>query len=112
MIYLRVFELEGVVVISLSGNLDIETSGKFKDLSSKWCEKSQRGIVIDLREVDYVDSIGLGSIISVFNRCVSSRKKTAIVAEEGEVMRSIRMAKLDKLLDLYESISSALESFN
>ncbi len=112
MINLRVIELEGATIISLSGNLDIETSGKFKELALKWCKKSQKGIVLDLREVDYIDSIGLGSIISVFNRCVSHKKKMAIVVGEDEVKRSIHMAKLDKLIDLYESVSNALEFFD
>ena len=109
---MRVLELEGTAIMSPSGNLDIETSKEFKELALKWCEKSQKGVILNLREVDYVDSIGLGSIVSVFNKCVSLRKKMAIIVEEGDVKRSIYIAKLNKLIDLYESVSSALESFS
>lgn len=110
MISLRVLEVEGVYVITPSGNLDMESSKEFKEFSSEWCEKSKIGLVIDLREVDYIDSIGVGSIVSVFSRCVSSGKKMALVLSEGSVKKIITMVKLDKLMDIYDEVSKAVNS--
>ncbi len=109
---MKIFDLEGATIISPSGNLDIETSKKFKEIAFKWCEKSQRGMILDLREVDHIDSIGLGSVVSIFNKCVNLRKKMVVVLVDGEVKNSILMAKLDKLMDIYENISNALGSFD
>ncbi len=109
---MKIFELEGVTIVSPSGNLDIETSKKFKEVAFRWCEESQRGMILDLREVDYIDSIGLGSVVSIFNRCVNLKKKMVVVLEDGEVKNSFHMAKLDKLMDIYENISNALGSFD
>ena len=110
MILLRVLEIEGIYVITPSGNLDMEVAGKFKEFASEWCMKSKVGVVIDLREVDYMDSIGVGSIVSVFSRCVSSGKRMALVLSEGNVKKLITMTKLDRLMDIYDEISRAVNS--
>ena len=88
----------------------MEVAGKFKEFASEWCEKSKVGVVIDLREVDYIDSIGVGSIVSVFSRCVSSGKRMALVLSEGNVKKLITMTKLDRLMDIYDEISRAVNS--
>jgi anti-anti-sigma factor len=109
-IALRTHEIEGVIVITAPFNLDIETAKDFKNASLHLCERAPKGIIIDLRETKYVDSLGIGSVVSIFNHCTSKRKKIAIVLPEGEVKKTLLMTHIDELVDIFEDISKALNS--
>jgi anti-sigma B factor antagonist len=109
-ILLNIYEIEGVIVISAPRNLDIETAKGFKETSFQLCEKSSRGVVLDLRETEYIDSLGVGSIVSVLNHCTARGKKIAIVILEGEVKKILSMTHIDELIDTYENITKALDS--
>ncbi len=107
---MRISEIGGVYVLELEGSLDVESSEDMKKEALRVCEMG-RGMVLDLRNLSYIDSIGIGSIVSVFRKCSSVGKRLVLVATEGNVLDVLKMTRLDKLIDIFKSVSEAIRSF-
>ena len=54
-------------VLSVYGELDLYNAQKLRELVLKMMEKGVTRIVFDMRETDYLDATGLGSLIYFFN---------------------------------------------
>ena len=67
---------DGVVVLHCVGSLDAETVARFKKVCQALVEEGASRFVIDGAELDFIDSTGLGALISLLRR---------MKGEQGEV---------------------------
>ena len=54
-----------VYIIDVNGEMDLYNSYKLKELVMKMLEKSVKFFVINLEQVDYIDSSGIGALIYI-----------------------------------------------
>jgi anti-sigma B factor antagonist len=100
-----------VVVLSLKGSLtsEIETS-QLRDVVSKLVQKNVRKVVVDIRKVDRISSLGLGAIMSAMTS-LRTRKGELCVANPTEKTGPLfRVTKVVKVLKLYETVGKAVEN--
>ncbi len=55
--------------INLGGELDVSTSDKLKEYLHKLADQEMLDMKINLENLEYIDSTGLGVMIGVLNRC-------------------------------------------
>lgn len=84
-----------VLVIRLAGHLDIYT---VPALQSRVATRSQAEtpIVIDLREVELLDSSGLGILIAIRNRSQQAGCRLGVVSDDGQLRDVLMIAGLDR----------------
>ncbi len=87
--------------------LDACASGDFKDQLIEWVDEGNRRLVLDMSEVDFVDSSGLGAMVSVLKR-VGLDGDMVICGVCEPVMRMFRLARMDKIFSLVTSQDDAL----
>ncbi|GMK42058.1 anti-sigma factor antagonist [Paenibacillus sp. CCS19] len=63
--YLRTENQEGRCTVYLSGELDLETASQMRAAMSTLVELSDRELVLNLRDLRYMDSTGIGILVSV-----------------------------------------------
>jgi anti-sigma B factor antagonist len=66
-------------------------------------------IVVDLSEVTFMDSTGLGVLIRGRNEMRERRRDLRIVAGEGAVTRLLNVTRLDEAFSVYPDLGSAME---
>jgi anti-anti-sigma factor len=98
-------------VISLSGELDLSTMPRlekqlFQQIHSKAC------VVVDLTNVTFIDSSGIGLLIRAYRATDESRPLNTVIAADSQVDRVFRLAGIDRALPLFTERASALESLN
>ncbi len=78
-------------LFEISGELDLETSANFKDILNKTIDEKMANIIFDCRELTFIDSTGLGIMISIYKR----------IKEHGHLV-SIKNPKknINKLLNI------------
>ena len=54
-----------VYIIDVTGEMDLYNSYKLKELVMKMLEKNVKNFVINLEQVDYIDSSGIGALIYI-----------------------------------------------
>ena len=106
---LHVHVLDGMQVFELSGSLDIATSPTVR---ASLLEASARGdhrLIVDLTNVDFLDSTGLGALIGAQRRAKEFDGEVRLVVKEGQIVRLLRITGLLKIFAVYPSLNDAVK---
>lgn len=97
----------GIVVLDLTGRLwilDLPLQGKINALLAE----GHRFYVLNLLGVDYIDSSGLGQLISIWASSRSRGGHLVIVRPNSRIRKLFAITKLDTVFDIFEDLSEAL----
>ena len=90
-------EKENKWVFSPEGELDIYTSQKFKEEILKSFNSKQTDILIDGEKMSYVDSTGLGVLISILKELKDNGYKIYLSNIKANIRKIFDITELDKL---------------
>jgi anti-sigma B factor antagonist len=98
-------------VISLSGELDLSTIPRVeKQLLQQ--VRSKTGVIVDLTDVTFIDSSGIGLLIRAFRATDESGTLNTVIAVNTQVDRVFRLAGVDRALPLFTDRATAVEALN
>lgn len=99
-----------VVTIALKGDLSVRTLAELRDTlqQAECCDV----VILDLREVNYVDSTTLTAFVKLRSRMLGSGRAgtVRIAAPTTSVRRIFEICHLDKLFQVYETLEEASAS--
>ncbi len=99
----------GAVVSMLDARLDMERSQEFRQRLDEVIDGGAAHIVLDMSQVKYIDSSGLGTVVSVFKRMPTG---TFLVAGLRPNVRTLfQITRLDKYINLYATVDEAVAAF-
>ena len=97
----------GAVVIHLVGELDLYNASEVRSALLELCSEQPERLVVDLGEVDFVDSTALGVLIEA--RTKLDDRQTFLLAAPGlETHRALSISGLDQHLAVHETVEAAL----
>jgi anti-sigma B factor antagonist len=99
-----------VLVIEVGGRLDTMSSEYLVDCVKTHTDRGARKIVLDCTNLDYVSSLGLAALIRSNSKMKEVGGSVALVQVPGLVADVVRIAHLDRLLNIYPTVEAALES--
>lgn len=94
----------GCRILRLLGPLTI--NGLFEFQNTLRADPPQ-ALILDLTEVPYMDSAGMGAIINYFVSAQRHGRKLVVAGVNGRVMELFRMTKVDGLLTLKPTVAEA-----
>ena len=97
-----------VYIIDVTGEMDLYNSYKLKELVMKMLEKNVKNFVINLEQVDYIDSSGIGALIYICSTIKKMNLNLAIANSHGSVKKVIELTKLMDYFPIANSIEEAL----
>ena len=95
----------GVFLVELAGPLDSFTHSIFDDKMRAILVPSTRGIVLDMKGVDYVSSMGIGSIFKVRNFMKGNRAEVAMINIQPRVQKVFDTVQAMPKEAIFESLS-------
>ena len=98
----------GVAVIVPSGRLDVAGAPALKDAISGVVQNGPPKVVIDMEGVSFVDSTGLGSVISALKQIRSSQGELRLAAPNQQVRVVLELTTLDRVFPYYATLEEAL----
>lgn len=104
----QVSEIAGWTVVSLYGELDVATSPELRELLVRLVGDGAERLVLDLEGVDFLDSTGLGTIISVLKRVRTHGGDLRLVSTQARITRLFEITGLDKAIPLLPSLDAAV----
>ncbi len=99
-----------VNLVACTNDLDVETVDQFKENVLPMLCEGQHPLIVDLSGVAFVDSTGLGGLITALKRARESQVGLDLVVNTERVSRLLAITGLDVLLPIYESRELALAS--
>ena len=105
----RAWDDAGVHVVRVSGEFDLSGCSRFRDASER---DDARFVVVDLREVTFLDSSALSELIGLQRRTEERGSRLAILRPGGEADRIFKLTGIDGHLPLYDERVPVLAEFN
>ena len=104
----EVSEIAGWTVVNVYGELDVATSPELRELLVKLVGDGANRLVLNLDGVDFLDSTGLGTIISVLKRARTHGGDLRLVCSQARITRLFEITGLDKAVPLLPTLDMAV----
>jgi anti-sigma B factor antagonist len=91
--------------------IDASKAPAFKDQMTQCIESGQNQIVLDLSQVDFIDSSGLGALVTCLKR-LGPRGSLAVAGATGAVSRLFALTRMDRVFALHPNVDSAVEQLS
>ena len=112
-----------IVILSLGANksgstvtgdveLDVDNNYLLIEAVEEELNKGKIKIILQLKNVSYVDSSGLGAIFDSYKQVVEKDGQLKILNPNIDVKRVLDITKISKKIDIYNNEEEALKSFN
>lgn len=88
------------ITVNLSGSIDIEGSEVLKRSLNSIAEEGAREVCIDLKEVSFIGSSGIGKLLLFYKNFTSTGGKIKIVNLNADILALFKAIKLDKLFNI------------
>ena len=95
---------KGASVMKLTGPLTLRTLFDFQDASRREVAKP---VIIDITGVPYMDSAGLGAVISIFASCQRTKRGFALTGLSERIRTLFEVTHCDGLLPCFDSLDAA-----
>lgn len=96
-----VYSADGAVMLKLEGRFDFNAHRDFRagvDLIAKEAKSHQ--ILVDLQDVDYIDSSALGMLLMLRDKAVAERQSVSLLHCRGSVRQVLDIANFGKLFTI------------
>ena len=109
--HVRAVHVDGVTVIDLSGKITMgEASGQLRSAVQDALQGSKK-IVLNLADVNYIDSAGLGELVSAFTTVKNAGGELKLVNLTKKVRDLLVITKLVTVFDVKDSEQDAIKAF-
>jgi anti-sigma B factor antagonist len=104
----EVSELAGWTVVTIYGELDVATSPELRERLVELVNDGRTRLVLVLDSIDFLDSTGLGTIVSALKRARTHGGDLRLVCTETRITRLFEITGLDKAVPLLPTIDAAV----
>jgi anti-sigma B factor antagonist len=94
-------------VVRLGGELDLYNAAQVRSALDEACVEAPERIVVDLGEVEFIDSTALGVLIETRTK-LKNRDGFLLAAPGLETRRALQISGLDKLFTVHDTVPEAL----
>ena len=103
----------GVTIVDLSGRIALgEGSTGLRDLIRNLVKEGIKKILLNLRNVDYIDSSGLGELVSAFTSMRSQGGDLKLLNLTKRVRTLLQITKLLTVFDITDDEATSVKSFS
>lgn len=103
---------QGINVIGLNGEIDVYTYPQLNEMIEKILLEGAINIVVNMEEVRYIDSTGLGVLANTASKILTHKGQLNIVCTKPNVRKIFMVSGLmNKNLSLYETEALAISEF-
>jgi anti-sigma B factor antagonist len=98
---------EGVELLLVEGEIDIASAPRLISVLNRAVQEALRSLVVDLSEVDFMDSTGLALLINAHRRLARRSKGFAVVCPPGRLRRVFEVTDMVETLHVCPDRASA-----
>ena len=95
-------------IVAVGGELDVESAPQFDEHLTAVIQGAPALLVVDLSDVDFLDSTGLGVLIKAYARQRDLGAGFAVVAAADRITKVFRITGMDTALSVHPDLESAL----
>lgn len=101
---------DDIVVMVIRGPMDVATTPGLRDSLVRLIDEGHHRLVLDLSDVDFIDSIGLGTIVGMVHRLRPHDGSLAMAAPSAQVRNVFQITQLVRVVALYDDTDAAVSA--
>jgi anti-sigma B factor antagonist len=106
-------EVSHVTIVDIHGRIILgDETGKLRDTVRALIEADKKKIVLNLAQVDYIDSSGVGELVSSFTAVRNAGGELKLLSLTKKVQDLLYVTKLYTVFDIKEDEFTAVKSFD
>ncbi|MDE3840717.1 anti-anti sigma factor [Bacillus methanolicus] len=105
---IEVEDKESLVEVKVSGEIDAYTAPQLREKLFPISEKAGIEMIVDLSEVSYMDSTGLGVFVGVFKKVRSNNGKFQLIGLSGRLKRLFKITGLADIIEINSKIEGGV----
>lgn len=90
---------DDIQTVKLTGDLDVYSEVDFKEFIEEKID-ADKDIVFDLKDLDYLDSTGLGMFMLIYNKQKENGKSVKIINTKENIKKLFKITDLSELFDM------------
>jgi len=98
-----------VCTISLDGEIDVYTAPVLKEELVNAIQGGCTHLILDLEKVGFIDSSGLGVLVSALRRAREKDGTVRVVCTRENILKIFRITGLDKVFPIFSDVAQAAE---
>ncbi|HHY90277.1 MAG TPA: STAS domain-containing protein [Clostridiales bacterium] len=83
--------------VHVEGEIDIYTAGKLKEALNRILDEKNVNLRVDLKELNYIDSTGLGVFIGILRRLKENGNDLIMINTKSNIRKLLKITGLDKI---------------
>lgn len=100
-----------IIIAVREERLDAHNSGELKAQMLNLFEEGKNNLVVDLQAVRFVDSSGLGALVSGFKNASSRNGSLKLSGLQLQVKSMFELTRLHRVFEIFADVDEALASF-
>lgn len=89
------------LILNLAGDLDVYSEEEFRDFIEDELKDKNLDLVIDIKDLDYLDSTGLGMFMKIYKMYKEKGQKVKIINPKENILK---LFKITDLTDIFEMV--------
>jgi len=94
---------EQELLLTIDGDIVSTSSQQLKEKLHKAVDEQPKILTLDFKNVEYVDSIGIGIIIATHNSLRNKGAKLKLINVNNNILNLFKTMRLDKHIDMEEA---------
>ena len=95
-------------VLEVGGEIDVYTAPQLRERLIELVEGGGRHIVVDMEQVEFLDSTGLGVLVGGLKRARAQDGSLGLVCAQERILKIFRITGLEKVFGIYGSVDEAV----
>ena len=96
-------------VVRLLGSCSMDCAAELTDRLVKLATEPHPVIVLDLSQLEFIESSGLGGIVAAHLKCRRRNAELRIAAPQPAILRILKLTRLTDLFRVFDSAEAALQ---
>ncbi len=103
--------VDGIILLDIDGEIDLYNAPEIKDTIKKEMDAGHKKIIINLENVSYIDSSGIGALISSLSNLKKIGGGLKIIHVYESVRKVFELTKLTSFFEIYDSEDEAIAAY-
>ncbi len=103
-----VHDESGVTVISLSGEIDVGHAARLRDLLDERIGDRTKPLLLDLSDVVFIDSSGLGVLIAAHRKAQDVEQTLTLANPQAPVQRVFDLTRTNRVFEVFTTVEDGV----
>lgn len=90
--------------------IDAHNSGELKEYILHMIEQGEVKVIVQLEQVRFIDSSGLGALLSGYKNAAAKSGKLALACCKQQVLSMFELTRLNRVFEIYADLNEAFDN--